>query len=423
MAQYQISIIHYQLFNTMFTVTEVEKIILDLVKPLADKEFVPLYQATNRILAENITSVFDFPDDDNSAMDGYAVKFQDVAMASKDHPVFLKIIEEIPAGYPPQKAISAGETSRIFTGAILPQGADTIVIQENTKQEGDLVAILGPPLKNDFVRYKGCFYRAGDCFLSAGSKINPPEMAILATAQCLQVPVVRSPIIAILSTGDELITPDQPMKKGKIIDSNQYLLASFIQQNGGIPLPLGITPDNPVALENAITSALNKADWVISTGGVSVGDYDYVDQILEKLGGEIQVKGVKMKPGKPLTVATFGEDKLYFGIPGNPVSTMVTCWRFLQTAMEKLSARTNYNYPLMIQAITHNHLRSQGTRETYLWGNANWIKGHYQFNLAKGSHNSGNLVNLQQINALAIIPTGTNLIEIGDDVQIMLVNY
>lgn len=406
----------------MLTVTEVEKIILDLVKPLTDKELVSLHQATNRILAENISSPFDFPYDHNSAMDGYAVKFQDVAIASKNCPVSLKIVEEIPAGYCPQKTISAGETARIFTGAILPQGADTIVIQEDTKQEGDQVAIFVPPLKNDFVRHKGSFYRAGDCLLSAGSKINPPEMAILATAQCLQVPVVRSPMIAILSTGDELITPDKSMEKGKIIDSNQYLLASFIQQNGGIPLPLGIIPDNPLALENAITQALNKADWVISTGGVSVGDYDYVDQVLEKLGGEIQVKGVKMKPGKPLTVATFCQDKLYFGIPGNPVSTMVTCWRFLQTAMEKLSARKNYNYPSIVKGITHNHLRSQGTRETYLWGNVNLIKGHYQFTIAKGSHNSGNLVNLQEINALAIIPIGTNLIEIGDDVQIMLVN-
>jgi molybdopterin molybdotransferase len=406
----------------MLTVTEVEKIILDLVKPLTDKEFVPLHQATNRILAENIFSSFDFPYDDNSAMDGYAVKFEDVAIANKDSPVSLKIIEEIPAGYCPQKTISQGEAARIFTGAILPQGADTIVIQENTQLEGDQVQVFVPPLKNDFVRYKGSFYRAGEILLSAGSKINPPEMAILATAQCLQVSVVRSPIIAILSTGDELITPDQSMEKGKIIDSNQYLLASFIQQNGGIPLCLGIIPDNPLALENAITEALNKADGVISTGGVSVGDYDYVDKVLKKLGGKFHVKGVKMKPGKPLTVASFPEDKLYFGIPGNPVSTMVTCWRFLQTAIEKLSARKNYHYPSIVKGITVNHLRAQGTRETYLWGNVNLIKGHYQFTIAKGSHNSGNLVNLQEINALAIIPIGTNLIEIGDDVEIMIID-
>ncbi|WP_373481062.1 gephyrin-like molybdotransferase Glp [Geminocystis sp.] len=407
----------------MLSVTEVEKIILDLVKPLTDKEFIPLPQATNRILADNISSNFDFPYDDNSAMDGYAVKFQDVFMASEDSPVSLNIVEEIPAGYCPQKTILSGETARIFTGAILPLGADTIVIQENTQSEGCQVDIFTPPLKNDFVRYKGSFYRAGDFLLSSGSKLNPPEMAILATAQCLQVPVVRSPIIAILSTGDELITPDESMVKGKIIDSNQYLLASFIQQNGGIPLPLGIIADNPLFLENVIANALNKADWVISTGGVSVGDYDYVDEVLRKLGGKFHVKGVKMKPGKPLTIATFDQDKLYFGIPGNPVSTMVTCWRFLQTAMEKLSGKKNYRYPSIVKGITRNHLRSQGNRENYVWGNVKVVEGYYQFTLAQGSHNSGNLVNLQNINALAIIPQGTNLIEIGDDVDILLVNH
>lgn len=403
-------------------VSEVEKIILNSIKPITDKELVPLYQATNRILAENIFSCFDLPCDDNSAMDGYAVKYEDVAMATAENPVSLKIIEEIPAGYCPQKTISSGEASRIFTGAILPNYADTIVIQENTQREGDIVKIFFPPVKNDFVRSKGSYYQAGECLLSAGYKINPPEMAILATAQCLKVPVLRSPVIAILSTGDELITPEESMERGKIIDSNQYLLASFIQQNGGIPLCLGIIHDNPLALENAIKEALNKADAVISTGGVSVGDYDYVDEVLQKLGGKICVKGVALKPGKPLTVAKFNYDKLYFGIPGNPVSTMVICWRLLQTAIEKLSGIKNYNYPHIVKGITRNHLRSQGKRETYIWGNVNLIKGHYQFTIAKGSHNSGNLVNLQNINALAIIPIGTNLIEIGDDVEILLVN-
>ncbi|BAQ65283.1 gephyrin-like molybdotransferase Glp [Geminocystis sp. NIES-3709] len=405
----------------MLTVTEVEKIILDLIKPIKDKEFVSLLDATNRILAENISSVLDFPYWDNSAMDGYAVKYTDVSIATENNPVSLKIVEEIPAGYCPQKTIAQGETARIFTGGMLPQGADTIVIQENTKREGDKVLVFVSPPTQNFVRHKGSFYRAGDTLLSAGIKINPPEMAILATAQCINIHVVRSPIVAILSTGDELITPDKELKLGQIIDSNQYLLASFIQQNGGIPLPLGIIPDDETALENAISQALEKADWVISTGGVSVGEYDYVDKVLSKLGGEIKVQSVKMKPGKPLTVATFG-DKLYFGIPGNPVSTMVTCWRLLKTALEKLSGKTNYSFPSIVRGITRNYLRSDGMRETYLWGNVNLIDGYYQFTIADGSHSSGNLVNLQGVNGLGIIPIGTNLIEIGDDVKILLVN-
>lgn len=404
----------------MLTVTEVEQIILDLVKPLQEKEVVTLHQATHRILGEDITSSLDFPYWDNSAMDGYAVRYKDVSMASKNNPVALKIVEEIPAGYCPQKTINEGETARIFTGGMLPDGADTIIIQENTQRQGENVLIFSSTILQDFVRQKGSFYQAGDALLSAGMKINPPEIAILATAQCLNIPVVRSPIIAILSTGDELITPDKPLKTGQIIDSNQYLLASFIQQNGGIPLPLGIIPDDEIVLENAISQALEKADWVISTGGVSVGEYDYVDKVLTKLGGDIKVKKVAMKPGKPLTVATF-RDKLYFGIPGNPVSTMVTCWRLLKTAIEKLSGNINYSPCSIVRGLTHNYLRSDGNRETYVWGNVSLIGGYYHFTTAQGSHSSGNLVNLKGVNGLGIIPVGTNLIEIGDDVQILLV--
>jgi molybdopterin molybdotransferase len=404
----------------MLTVTEVEQIILNLVKPLQEKEVVPLNQVNHRILGGDITSGLDFPYWDNSAMDGYAVKYQDVSKASKNNPVSLKVVEEIPAGYCPQKTIQKGETARIFTGGMLPDGADTIIIQENTQREGENVLIFGSTVLQDFVRQKGSFYQAGDVLLSAGMKINPPEIAILATAQCLNIPVVRSPIIGILSTGDELITPDKELKRGQIIDSNQYLLSSFIQENGGIPLPLGIIPDDEIALETAISQALEKADWVISTGGVSVGEYDYVDKVLTKLGGDIKVKKVAMKPGKPLTVATFG-DKLYFGIPGNPVSTMVTCWRLLKSAMEKLSGNINYSPCSIVRGITHNHLRSDGNRETYVWGNVSLRGGYYHFTTAQGSHSSGNLVNLKGVNGLGIIPIGTNLIEIGDDVQILLV--
>lgn len=146
-----------------------------------------------------------------------------------------------------------------------------------------------------------------------------------------------------------------------------------------------------------------------------------MDKVIEKLGGEIKVKNVRMKPGKPLTIATFGENKLYFGIPGNPVSTMVTCWRFLKSAIAKLSGEINPSSLPIVKGITCNHLRSQGTRETYLWGYTNLVDGYYQFTMAEGSHNSGNLINLQGVNSLAIIPVGVNLIEMGDDVSIFLI--
>jgi len=406
----------------MLTVKQAENLILDLIQPITDIELVNLSQATNRILAQPITSPLDFPYWDNSAMDGYAVRFADVMTASEDNPVTLEIIEEIPAGYCPQKVVNSQQASRIFTGAMLPEGADTIVIQENTEREGNFVKILFSPQENEFIRQKGSFYRANDCLLSAGIKINPPEIAILATAQCNLIPVVRSPKIAIISNGNELITPEQTLQKGQIIDSNQYLLASFITQNGGIPICMGIVPDDPDLLKQTITKALEEADLIISTGGVSVGEYDYVEKVLQELGGKIQVSSVAIKPGKPLTVSKFPHSKIYFGIPGNPVSTMVICWRFLQSAIAKLSGWQNHPYPQLVQGITINNLRTQGQRETYLWGTVKLVEGRYEFSLNKGAHNSGNLINLQQTNALAKIPVGEQLIEIGEEVEILLVN-
>ncbi|RMD72182.1 MAG: molybdopterin molybdenumtransferase MoeA, partial [Cyanobacteria bacterium J149] len=256
----------------MLNVNEVEQIISNLIKPIKDIELVSLSSVDNRVLAQDITSDLDFPYWDNSAMDGYAVKYSDVALASEKNPVILKVVEEIKTGYSPKKKLKMGEAARIFTGGMLPKGADTIVIQENTLRQGDNVSITHPPLKGEFVRHKGSFYQAGKCLISAGSRINAPEVAILATAQCLDIPVVRSPRIAIISTGDELISPQDTLKTGKIIDSNQYLIASFLKQNGAIPLPWGIIPDELDALEIAVTRALAEADWIISTGGVSVGE-------------------------------------------------------------------------------------------------------------------------------------------------------
>ncbi len=406
----------------MLSVDQAFKLIIDEVKPLQETEFVNLNQAINRILGENIYSPLDFPYTDNSAMDGYAVKFQDVVKAQPSQPIILEVIEEIPAGYVPQKTVNAKQCSRIFTGGMMPPGADTIVIQEETQLEGNLVKVLHSPKENDFVRKKGAFYRANDCLLTSGIKINPPEMAILAMVQKTNVPVVRSPLVAILSTGDELISPSDILTKGKLVDSNQYLLSSFVSQNGAIPLAMGIIPDDKEKLEGAIANALEKADFVFSTGGVSVGDYDYVTEVLRKLGGEILMEKVSIKPGKPLTVAVFPNHKIYFGIPGNPVSTMVICWRFLQSAIAKLSNNTNYESPAFIESVTQNNLHSNGQRETYLWGKAEIINGIYQFTLAQGLHNSGNLVNLQQTNALAKIPIGVNQINFGQKVEIMLVN-
>ena len=407
----------------MLPAKEAESIILDLVRPLnpQDTEIVDLENATERILAKAIASELDFPYWDNSAMDGYALRYQDVTQCTPENPVTLEIVEEIPAGYSPQKTIQAGQTARIFTGAMLPPGADTIVIQENTEREGNRVKILAPPEAKQFVRYRGSYYRAGNEMLRSGIVLTASDIAVLATAQCSKLTVYRRPKVAILSTGNELVSPDTPLKPGQIVDSNQYALASFVTRNGGIPISLGIVPDNPETLKKAIEQAVEQADMVLSTGGVSVGDYDYVDRILTELGGEIKIRSVAVKPGKPLTVATFSNNCLYFGIPGNPVSALVSCWRFVLPALKKLSGITEDITPTFIKATTQHQLKAGGKRETYFWGKLSVIDGEYQFSLAGGSHQSANLINLAQTNGLAVVPIGQKTIEPGTIVMVMRV--
>ncbi len=347
-------------------------------------------------------------------MDGYAVRFDDVRTV----PVSLTIGESIPAGKPPQVALQAGQAARIFTGSMLPIGADTVVIQEHTEPDGDRITILESPQPQQFVRKQGIYYQAGNPLLPPGIPLNAAEIAILAAAQCVEIPVFRRPKVAILSTGSELIEPDQPLKPGQIVDSNQYALTALVRQLGAKVIALGGVSDRPELLKLAMQSAINQADIVISSGGVSVGDYDFVDRLLEELGAAMHIRSVAIKPGKPLTFATQAQ-KLYFGLPGNPASAMVTFWRFVQPAIRKLSGLQTGWEPQWLNAITTQTLKSDGKREAYLWGQLRFNQGQPEFHLAAGSLLSGNLINLAGMNALAMVPIGQTTIAAGDPIQLL----
>ena len=408
----------------MVSVSDAQAIILNLVQPLdlqRDTEVVDLLAANSRILAIPVTSPLDFPHWDNSAMDGYAVRYEDVQHSSAEQPAVLEIVEDIPAGYQPKSTIQLGEAARIFTGAVIPAGADTVVMQEKTRRQENRVFILAAPKPQEFVRHKASFYQAGTQLLPAGIKLNASEIAVLAAAQCPQLSVYRRPRVAIFSTGDELVPIDQPLQSGQIVDSNQYAIAALVKENGAEPLLLGIVKDNPVALEKVIAHAVAIADIVLSSGGVSVGDYDYVSKILESLRAKIHIQSVEIRPGKPLTVATFPTQNsaLYFGLPGNPAAVLVTFWRFVLPAIKKLSGITGGWEPAFLKVRSHDELRSDGRRETYLWGKLHLIDGVYEFHKANGSNSSGNLINLAQTNALAVLPVGKTLIYPQEEVQVL----
>ena len=410
----------------MLSVSEAENIIFNLAKPLnnqTDIETVDLLTANGRILASPVTSKLDFPHWDNSAMDGYAVIYQDVREASEKKPAVLKLVEDIPAGCQPQSNIQSGQAARIFTGAVMPKGADTVVMQENTRREDDKVLILKAPESKEFVRHRAAYYQAGAELLPPNIQLNAPEIAVLAAAQCTKLNVFRRVKVAILSTGNELITPEETLQPGQIVDSNQFALAALVKQSGGEVLMLGIIKDEPEAIKKAITEAIANADIVLSSGGVSVGDYDYVEKILESLGGEIKVNSVAMKPGKPLTVACFPmpNSSIYFGLPGNPVSALVSYWRFVQPVIKKCSSIAEGWQPKFIKAQTRDDLSSNGKRETYIWGKLDLIDGVYQFSAASGSKSSGNLINLAQTNALAVLEVGKSSVKVGEEVKVLQV--
>ncbi|MGB3264803.1 MAG: gephyrin-like molybdotransferase Glp [Microcoleus sp.] len=424
----------------MLSVKEAESIVLNLAPPpdsQRDVETVDLLAASGRILAASVTSSLDFPYWDNSAMDGYAVRFADVENCSAEKPAVLEVVEEIPAGYRPQNTVQPGQAARIFTGAVMPDGADTVVMQEETRREGDRIFVLVSPEKpQTFVRHKGAFYQAGTNLLNPGTVINAPEMAVLATAQCLQVPVYRRLRVAIFSTGDELVSPDQPLSAGKLVDSNQYALTVLLVQMGCEPIRLGIIPDNKDALQKAIYRAVSTADVVLSTGGVSVGDYDYVEKVLADLGGKIHIQAVAIKPGKPLTVAAFkrsektpdapisSSDCLYFGLPGNPVSALVCCWRFVVPALRKMSGLGADAWgPEFVKARCNAELRSPGKRETYVWGKLYLVMGVWEFEPASGSQNSANLINLANTTGLAVLPAAETWIPPGEFVEVLKVSH
>ncbi|OIP76230.1 MAG: molybdopterin molybdenumtransferase [Oscillatoriales cyanobacterium CG2_30_44_21] len=411
----------------MLSVTEAEKIILDLVKPFdseVDSEILPLSQALNRILAEDIISAFDFPHWDNSAMDGYAFRHADLA----DLPELKLAIasQEIVAGANVKQVLSKGECMRIFTGGMLPDGADTVIMQEDTERVDDFLQIKAKPQRGEYVRRKGEFILAGARLVSAGIKIGAPEIGAIASASCQQVKVYRQPKIAIISTGNELVSLEssQPLQAGQIIDSNLYALSALISQAGAIAISLGAVGDDPQKLEMVIQQAIAQADLVISTGGVSVGDYDYIDRILAKLGAEVHGRSVAIKPGKPLTIANF-DKVLYLGVAGNPVSAMVSFWRFIRGAIAKLNGANSIHwYPQFIQASTTEDIHSQGRRETYLWGVLTYAKGNPIFQPVpdpQSGYSSGNLISAIKTNAIAVMRVHQTYVPEGDQVLVMLI--
>ena len=299
---------------------------------------VPLDDALDSVLAEDVVSPLDIPAWTNSAMDGYAARAADVRGASAEAPVRLRVVEQLPAGRFPTRVLGPGEAARIFTGAPLPEGADSVIRQEDTDLGAETVAILKDRDAGVNIRRVGEDIRRGQTVLQAGTALGPAHLGVLASLAVAHPLVRRRPRVAILGSGDEIVDVDQPeaiLSGRKTASSNTHTLVALVRQAGGEPVNLGIARDTPESLRAHLTRAL-EADLLVTTAGISVGEHDYVRAVLEELGAEQRFWKLRMRPGAPVGFGLL-RGIPWIGLPGNPVSTMVTFELFVRPAIRAMS--------------------------------------------------------------------------------------
>ncbi len=387
----------------MLSVNEALQRILSYVDALSPEK-VPIADAAGRILAQDVLAPLDLPPFANSAMDGYAVRADDVQQV----PTVLQVVEDIPAGHAPQVTVQSGQAARIMTGAPLPPGADAVVPLELTSlQQTELeapsdVRIEQPVQKSAYVRFPGEDIQKGEVVLSTGRRLRPADVGMLASLGYLDVMVFRRPYVAVLSTGDELLRPDQPLVPGKIRESNSFVLASMLSKLGAVPVQLGIAQDTEVDVRRHLMTALDKeVDLIISSAGVSVGAFDVVKTVLDEIG-RVAFWKVNMRPGKPLT---FGQvDKVLFvGLPGNPVSSMVTFMVFVRPILAKMQG---HDAGMKTWRVRLGEDMSSDGRMTFVRVRLE-PDGSDLVAYSTGTQSSGALSSMIRADGLLIIPAGT----------------
>ena len=320
-------------------------------------ETVPVAEAAGRVLAQDAIAKMDQPPAPMSAMDGYAVRASDARAGAA-----LSVVGDAPAGRPFQGRIGAGQAVRIFTGGVVPEGADAVVIQEDTECAGTRVTVKEAPRVNENVRPRGLDFRAGERLLPRGHRISPRDVALLAAGDLANVPVTRKPLVALVATGDELSRPGEPRKEGGIVASSTYALQAMVREWGGEPIDIGILPDRPEAFAR-LPEATRHADLIVTQGGASVGDHDLVQTALKPHGFALDFWRIAMRPGKPLIFGRLRETP-FIGLPGNPVSAMVCAVLFIQPAIAAMLGM-DYRAPVA-RARLSAPLRANGRRQDYI---------------------------------------------------------
>ncbi|HUU06197.1 MAG TPA: gephyrin-like molybdotransferase Glp [Patescibacteria group bacterium] len=388
--------------KSLIGVEEAEKIIAAFPVTV-HSETVPLLAAQNRILAADIHSPLAMPEFDKSAMDGYAY-------ISGDASPFYKIIETIAAGTPPRLAVTPGHCAKIMTGAMLPAGADRVVKRECTSEENGVMKIISND-KNLNIRYKGEDLQVGQAVLSKSTLLQAAQIAMLASLGLAEVPTARPPRVGIITTGSELVEPGKPLGPGQIYNSNYYSLAAQLCSLGTDPLAMGRIADNAQATVEAIAAGLDKCEVLILSGGVSVGDFDYVPAAMKKAGLTLHFEKIAVQPGMPTVFGSCGE-KIVFGLPGNPVSTFVIFEIFIKPLIMLLMGHPCH--PLLLPALlTEAFSRSNGARTSFV--PVRYFQGRAT---VLAYHGSAHLHALSKANALLRVPSGQLSIPAGSTVDV-----
>jgi molybdopterin molybdotransferase len=385
-----------------------------------EAEQVPIVEALGRVLAEDVHSDLDIPPHSNSAMDGYAVLAADTVGAGTESPRRLRVIGDLAAGYVTETQVTPGTVIRIMTGAPVPPGADAVVRFEDTEKEGEWVDILAEVPVGKNVRLAGEDVRKGALVLRRGSRIRPQEVGMLAALGRKQVLVTRRPRVAILATGDEVVEIDAPLAPGKIRNSNSYSNAAQVIRCGGVPVLLGIARDQVEDLTQKIQAGLaQKVDLFLTSGGVSVGDFDVVKEVLAA-EGDMTFWRVRMKPGKPFAFGQIGGVPL-LGLPGNPVSAMVSFELFARPAIFKMLGLEEWRRPT-VEATLMNEVKRKDERRHYWRVRVQPEGGEYRAYLT-GEQGSGILSSMVQANGLAVIPEEWSDVPAGSRVKVMMLDW
>jgi len=405
--------------DRLSTVDEHVERIVESLEPLHPYD-QPLLEALGLPVCENITAPMDLPAFDNSAMDGYAVYFDDVATATEDHPVHLPVVGEMAAGQTKLFALSPGTAVRIMTGAPVPQGADAVVPVEWTDGGVASVRITKAPQRDQHVRHRGEDVQIGDVLLEDGSILGPRQLGLLASVGRSQVRSRPRPRIVIMSTGAELREPGTALGHDSVYDANSYMLAAAARTSGAIAYRVGIVSDDPNDFRDALSDQLVRADLVVTSGGVSKGAYDVVKEVLSELG-TVSFGEVGMQPGKPQGFGFVGEDSTpIITLPGNPVSSYVSFEVFVVPAIRRMMGRLPYRRP-MVRALCSQGFASIPGRQQYVRAQFE-IDGRGAHVAPVGGHGSHLVGDLSEANSLIVVPPETTSVAGGSQVQVLVLD-